>query len=108
MTDAETTKKRLVFGEEESIKYVKDHYFKTVEERLEKIVKCPLCGAKNIGCFAVEKVWDDKEKYVWGWNFDCEDDCPNSQESLINGNCDGCKLYTDENGSFEKGEEYFN
>ncbi len=98
-------KPELIFGDQKSIDAVELYGLRKIAQKLAKTVKCPLCGAKNLDYWIIEKVWDSDE-YVWGWDFDCEEGCLNSGESIANGN-PGANLFTDKNGSFERGAELY-
>ena len=86
---------KLIIGDPKSIKYRDDYEEKTILEKLRKIVRCPLCGAINIGEFEFDRV----NKNI-GWNFDCNEDCPNSFEAVEYGHGDNSDLYSDFNGKF--------
>ena len=68
-------KKRLIFGDPESIKIRDDYARKTIEKELLEKVKCPFCKAKATDCFSI----DLKEDWIC-FNFACKKDCPNSIE----------------------------
>lgn len=87
--------KKLIIGDPESIKY-KDNFEKQIIlKKLRKTVRCPFCGAMNIGEFEF-----DKENECVGWNFDCKKSCSNSFENSEKTGGEGAKLYTKFNGKF--------
>ena len=87
--------KRLTIGDPDSIKIRNDYEQKITLGKLGKIVKCPLCGAKNIGYFEYDR-WNEKI----GWNFDCKSTCLNSFEYSELSGFDDMKIWTDFKGKF--------
>lgn len=87
--------KRLIFGDPKSIKIRDDYEQKAALGKLEKIVKCPFCGAKNLGHFEY-----DKRNERIGWNFDCKKTCHNSFKYTKKYGLDGAKVWTNFEGKF--------
>ena len=87
--------KRLIIGDPESIEYKDDFEKQIILKKLRKTVRCPFCGAMNIGEFEF-----DKENECIGWNFDCKTECPNSFEYAEANSYENAELYTNFNGKF--------
>ena len=86
---------KLVFGDFKSIALRDKAIGQDAESRLLPKVKCPLCGAKNIGAFEV-----DSDEKVIGWNIACKPSCPNSLEYEGKDGYDEINVYTDFKGKF--------
>ena len=87
--------KRLIIGDPESIEY-KDNFEKQIIlKKLRKTVRCPFCGAMNIGEFEF-----DKENECVGWNFDCKKSCPNSFEYGEKYGFGDAEVWSNFNGKF--------
>lgn len=83
---------KLVFGDEKSIEARDNAIRDNLEKKLMEVVKCPFCKAK------ADHVWNfNQEEKIISWNFDCEDDCPNSLERCGE---EMSKTDTDFNGRF--------
>ena len=88
--------KKLIFGDPKSIKIRDDYEQKAILEKLEKVVKCPFCNAKNIGHFEYDR-WNERI----GWNFNCKSHCPNSFEYAKKYGFNDENVWSDFEGEFK-------
>lgn len=91
---------KLEFGNLEHIKMKNDALKDNVLKELTKKVKCPYCKAPVVNYYQF-----DFDRMLVGWNFDCDDDCPNSFYYSDNYGNEKARTFTDFNGKFIKGTD---
>lgn len=88
-------KKKLIFGDPESIRLRDREDQNYYEKLLMKKVKCPFCKAPAETCFEI----DLKENRA-GWNFKCKPNCVNSIEAVLeeSNRSEDAEVWTDLSG----------